>query len=118
MMDRPISDTLMLMRSRTGYLWALAVFALAVSLAFVSHSSSAVNTSAGMSLPSTPAASIELAPAIQLAQLQFDWHGPTLRSANHSLIRVTGRAPETARQNEHAHAAQYGPLYRRPPPHS
>ncbi|HEX4210288.1 MAG TPA: hypothetical protein VHY56_07845 [Candidatus Binataceae bacterium] len=105
------------MRSRTGYLWALAVFALAISLAFVSHPGSTVNTSAGMSLPSTPAALIELAPAIQLVQLQFDWHGPTLGSANHSLTPVTGRAPETARQNEHAHPAQYGPLYRRPPPH-
>ena len=79
MRDPPISDKLILMRSRTGYLWALAIFALAVSLAIVSHPGSAVNTSAGMSRPSGPVVSVESRYSTRVIAIGLAW--------SHSLVR-------------------------------
>lgn len=105
------------MRWRIGFAWALVGgVGLAFLLVLACHPGFTVDAPAGMSAPWAPAASIESAPAAQLLQLQFDWHGLALRALSFSLALVAVCARDDARQDAGTAPPHYGPLHRRPPP--
>lgn len=111
------SAKLVLMRWRIGFAWALAgTVGLALLLALACHPGFTVGAPAGMSVPWTPAASIESAPVAQFLQWKFDWHGLALRALSFSLALVALAARHDAGQGAAPAAPHYGPLHRRPPP--
>jgi hypothetical protein len=111
------SVRLFLMRCRIGFAWALAGgVCLAFLLALACHTGFTVGAPVGMSAPWPPPASIEPALAVQILQVQFDWHGLALRALSFSPALVAVCARHNVRQDAGIAPPHYGPLYRRPPP--
>jgi len=106
-----------MVRLRNSFVWALTgTAALALLVMLVCHPALKVNAGTGMSAPPVSRASIEFAPAARVVPSQGDPQLVELGAQRIAVSSVAVCAVDEAQQCDGARAAEYAPLYRRPPP--